>query len=175
MSTTVTRGTRPAQLDGTVWRPDAKASKVSFRVRTYWGLMPVNGRFTDFDGSLRLGDGARAELRLRAASLDTASKKRDEHLRSDEFFDVESHPEVTFTSTRLVDTADGFVAHGELTIAGRSTPLAVPVEFELRSPTAAHLHAEIVVDRKAVGLGWNTAGLIKSSAKLTVDADLTAA
>lgn len=175
MSTTVTQNERMKQLSNTVWRPDATTSKVTFRVRTYWGLKAVKGHFADFDGSLRLGDDARAELRLRAASLDTGSKKRDEHLRSDEFFDVDAHPEVTFVSTRLVDTADGFVAHGELTVAGHTTPLAVPVELELRSATKAHLHAEIVVDRRTVGLDWNTAGLIKSAAKLAIDADLTAA
>ena len=69
---------------------DASASSVEFSVRQFWGLSFVRGRFSRFDGDLKLpADGVgRAELMLEAASVETGNRRRDRHLRSRDYFDA---------------------------------------------------------------------------------------
>src|SRR5271165_2743808 len=111
MSSTQQTVTDPASLVrdqaamGT-WFLDRSASRVGFRAKTFWGLVTVRGRFTDVDGQVEVHSNGTLSARLiiDAASVDTKQKKRDEHLRSGEFFDAAQHPrmeiavdEVTFT------------------------------------------------------------------------------
>ena len=92
-----------------------------------WGLLPVRGRFDRFDGSYDVGpDGTTIELTIDADSLDTGNAKRDEHLRSSDFFDVDDHAQVRFASTRVHQAGDGMLhVVGDLEVAG----IVVPVEF----------------------------------------------
>src|SRR3954471_3168080 len=76
--------------DGT-WRLDPTRSSVEFHVRHFYGLMTVKGEFADYDGTLDLGAEPAVEVVLQPASLNTKMAKRDEHLRSRDFFDVENH------------------------------------------------------------------------------------
>jgi polyisoprenoid-binding protein YceI len=157
------------------WSAVAERSAVSFRCRTYWGLYTVKGQFTQCEGWLSAVPSPRLELRVRAASIDTGNAKRDEHLRSGDFFGVETHPEVIFVCDDLVETANGFVACGDLTIAGHVSRHEVPAQLELLSATRARLHARLEVDRTSVGLAWNGAGgMIKNRVVVEIDAELAA-
>src|SRR3954453_7846168 len=89
-----------ADIADVAWRLDPARSSVEFHVRHFYGLMTVKGEFADYDGTLELGATPAVELTIHAASLDTKRAKRDEHLRSDDFFDVEHHPQVRFVSER---------------------------------------------------------------------------
>ena len=84
------------------WSLDRDGSSVGFTVKTMWGLIPVRGRFDRFAGSYEVGrNGTTIELTIDADSVDTGNGKRDEHLRSSDFFDVDDHALVRFRSTRV--------------------------------------------------------------------------
>src|SRR3954447_2388552 len=84
-------GRRRALGDGS-WRLDPARSSVAFHVRHFYGLMTVKGEFADYESTLDLGATPAVELAIQAATLETKLAKRDEHLRSDDFFDVDHHP-----------------------------------------------------------------------------------
>src|SRR6516164_3603105 len=83
------------------WRLDRRRSTVEFRARHFWGLGTVKGHFDDYDGRLDLGADPAVELTIDAASLQTGNRKRDEHLRSADFFDADHHPQVQFRSDAI--------------------------------------------------------------------------
>src|SRR6478752_2290741 len=101
MATQTTPTTGELLPEGT-WTVDSDVSAVAFAVRGMWGLDKVRGSFGDYRGTLVAHPrGSRGELVISAASLDTANAKRDEHLRSADFFDVERHPEIVFTTSAV--------------------------------------------------------------------------
>ena len=104
-TTTQTTTTDPAApISAGAWRLDPARSSVAFHVRHFYGLMTVKGEFADYDGTLDLGATPAVELTLQATSLDTKLAKRDEHLRSEDFFDVKPRPPAS-TATRCASTA----------------------------------------------------------------------
>src|SRR3954453_23927749 len=127
MSTTDQTPTIPTQVAAPIaagaWRLDPARSSVEFQVRHFYGLMTVKGEFGDYDGTLDLGAEPAVELTLQAASLNTKMAKRDEHLRSRDFFDVENHPQVRFIPDRAELDGDTLRVQGQLEAAGRSIPL----------------------------------------------------
>jgi polyisoprenoid-binding protein YceI len=85
------------------WVVDPGDSVVAFAIK-HLGVVPVRGRFRGFEGTVELGErrgASRAYGRVAAASLDTGNEKRDHHLRSADFFDVDNHPELRFESARI--------------------------------------------------------------------------
>jgi polyisoprenoid-binding protein YceI len=144
------------------WSVDAPRSSVAFAVK-HMLLAKVNGRFRKFDGMLEIGAGApRATGVVKAASIDTNESVRDEHLRlSQDFFDVERYPEISFNSTRI-DYLDGARMRivGELTMRGvtRETELDAQLKRTRREADgderiALELRGEL--DRRDFGLTWN--------------------
>ena len=108
------------------WVLDPARSTVEFRVKHLWGLATVEGHFSRFDGSYTVGpDRREVELIVDAGSLDTGNPRRDEHLRSNAFFDVERSPQVRFTAGDVTGAGNGTLrVRGELEAAGRKVPLA---------------------------------------------------
>src|SRR2546430_2010035 len=104
----------PESIERTRWRIDPGRSRLEFRTRTFWGLMRVEGRFDRYDGRLDLEHDPAIELTIDAASLDTNNKKRDEHLRSADFFDVENHPQVRFVSDSATLSGEHLKTRGRL-------------------------------------------------------------
>jgi polyisoprenoid-binding protein YceI len=108
------------------WTIDASHSEVGFTVRHL--MSKVRGQFTSFEGTLTTGDSldsTRATATVDLNSIDTRDAQRDGHLRSADFFDVETHGQMTFTTTSF----DGAVATGELTLKGVTKPVELEVEF----------------------------------------------
>jgi polyisoprenoid-binding protein YceI len=145
---------------------DTSHSRVSFSVR-HLVIAKVRGEFARYSGTIRLDedDVTRSSVRveLDAASLDTREPKRDDHLRSADFFDVETFPSLTFVSTRVIAEAGKVVrVLGDLTI--RDVTRAVTLEVEdggrVRDPWGgdrAAFTARTRIDRKDFGLRWNVA------------------
>jgi polyisoprenoid-binding protein YceI len=108
------------------WTVDPSRTTVEFEVRHLWGLHTVRGHFDRFDGVYVEGPaGPEIELTIDAASVDTGIAKRDEHLRSHDFFSAELHPKVRFRSTRVTGLGNGNVhVTGALEAAGTTVPLA---------------------------------------------------
>src|SRR3954466_12330666 len=112
MKSTSTPGAATRLTDGS-WRLDPTRSSVVFHVRHFYGLMTVKGEFADYDGTLDLAATPAVELTIQAASLDTKMAKRDEPLRSEDFFDVNRHPQVRFSSDRATLDGDTLRVQGQ--------------------------------------------------------------
>lgn len=122
----------PATLVPTgTWVVDPAHSKVGFAVK-HMGIATVRGEFTEFEGTLEIaGDlsSARAFGSVKAASVDTKESQRDDHLRSPDFFDAETHPELSFESTRIEPIDDEtFRITGDLTLHGVTNEIVLTAE-----------------------------------------------
>ncbi|MDN3354872.1 YceI family protein [Actinomadura sp. DC4] len=118
----------PGYLTGT-WKADPVHSEIAFSVR-HLMVSKARGRFTAYDVTLVTGEDPRASTvtaTIDLASIDTGNEPRDEHLRSADYLDVESYPTMTYRSTGIRQTGDGWVVDGDLTLHGvtRQVPLAV--------------------------------------------------
>ncbi|MFP5375625.1 MAG: YceI family protein [Acidimicrobiia bacterium] len=146
------------------YQVDPSHSVVEFVVR-HLGLAKVRGRFNDFTGTIEVGDdpaGSRVDVTIDAASIDTRDAKRDEHLRSADFLDVESHPTLEFHSTAVRRRGEGWQVDGDLTIRGATRPVTLDLEFEgaVQDPwgmARIGCSATTEVDREEFGLTWNQA------------------
>jgi polyisoprenoid-binding protein YceI len=147
-----------------VWQLDAAASTVAVRHRTFWGLVTVKGTFGAVGGRGEVGpDGsATGTLTLDAATLDTKNKKRDEHLRSADFFDAGNHPEITFAvGSARPGTGDAVEVSGQLTVRGVSRPQTLTARLAAADAEALTLETEFAVDRAGFGLTWNQLGMLR--------------
>ena len=182
MTTTATT-TGLEQLTGT-YDIDASHSSLEFATK-HAMVTTVRGRFADFEGTLHL-DGAnpessRAEVRIKVDSLDSRSEQRDTHLRSADFFDVETYPEITFKSTRAARGRkdDEYVLWGDLTIKDVTREVELNLTFAGTSVdpwggTRVGFEGVTTVNRKDWGLSWNVAletggFLVSEKVKLTLD------
>ncbi|MFF4360482.1 YceI family protein [Streptomyces sp. NPDC001604] len=147
-----------------VWQLDAAASTVALRHKTMWGLVTVKGTFgaVGGQGEVQPDGSATGTLTLDAATLDTKNKKRDEHLRSADFFDTANHPEITFAVRSAKPGAgDTVEVSGQLTVRGISRPQTLTARLAGADADALTLEAEFTVDRGEFGLGWNQLGMIR--------------
>jgi polyisoprenoid-binding protein YceI len=103
------------------WEVDPAHSSVEFSVK-HMGIANVRGRFTQFEGAVEIGDtvsSSTAHGSVTLASIDTNDEQRDGHLRSADFLDVESFPEITFESSRVEPIDDDSTrVFGNLTMHG---------------------------------------------------------
>ena len=169
MSTTLIQPTT------TRWTVEPENSEVEFAVKSFWGLMTVHGHFDRFSGSYEVdADGATAiELTIDADSLDTGHTTRDEHLRSDAFFDVSRHPQLRFTSTRVHHVTDGILhVAGRLEAAGKFVPLEFAATVEYVGDQL-EIETTTIVDQRELGMSSGRLGMIRSPATLHVKARLT--
>jgi polyisoprenoid-binding protein YceI len=144
---------------------DKAHSEAVFQVRHL--VTKVRGRFTDFEGTVII-DEQKPELSsvnftIKAASIDTAEKDRDTHLRSADFFEVEKYPTITFRSTRVVRKSnESFDVTGDFTIRDVTKELTLPVTHlgTAKDPWGNErvgFEAETTLNRKDYGLKWNAA------------------
>lgn len=129
-------------------------------------ITKVRGRFTDFAGEIVIGEApadSSVEVTIRAASVDSSDEKRDGHLRSPDFLNVEQYPTITFRSTSVDLGRDGSAkVTGDLTLRDVTRPVVLDVEFDgaQADPWGGQrlgfsAHADI--DREDWGLTWNVA------------------
>ncbi|MGE0869469.1 MAG: YceI family protein [Kofleriaceae bacterium] len=151
-------------MTATSWEIDHGHSSVNFTVR-HLMVSKVHGRFARWTGVLELDpeDITRSsvDVTIDATSVETKEERRDAHLRSADFLDVENFPTLTFRSTAVERVSDDELAvTGDLTIHGvtRSVKLAVEVGGEVKDPwggTRAGFSAKTMISRKDYGLTWN--------------------
>ena len=170
----------------TTWTIDPVHSSVEFAVR-HLMITTVKGRFTDVAGTVVVDEarpeGATAEITVGVASIDTREAQRDAHLRSADFFDVETFPTLTFRSKGVKDfSSGGFTLVGDLTIHGVTREVALDVTAEGRSKDPwggerAGYSAVTKIKRSDFGLTWNqlleTGGLaVSDEVRITLDVQL---
>ena len=163
---------------------DQSHSHVSFSAR-HLMVTKVRGRFPVTAGKLVIAQDPQqssVEATIDVAAVDSGDPKRDEHLRSADFFDAENYPTVSFRSTKVIDQGDGeFILEGHLTIRDETRPVVLKGEYlgSQDSPwgdTRIGFTAETEVSRKDWGLEWNVAletggVLVGDKVKLTIDAE----
>jgi len=157
-------GNSTAELGTGQWTLDAAASSVAIQNKSMWGLATIKATFAEVGGvGETLADGTgRGTLTVNAASVASGKSKLDVHLRSADFFDVETYPAFTFEADRVVPGAAGSAeVSGRLTILGRTQPLGFTARTSVAGPDEVTLSADVTVDRNAFGMGWNKAGVIK--------------
>ena len=121
---------------------------------------------------------------IQVASIDTRSAQRDEHLRTNDFFDAPSYPEITFVSTRIDQVEEGnFIVSGNLTIRGVTKEISLPIEFlGVQRDPAGQLRAGFEgsrrIDRQQFGVKWSMAlfdpGGMLVSDKITLEFEVSA-
>jgi polyisoprenoid-binding protein YceI len=128
-STTPTTVAIPGYLVGT-WTADPVHSEIGFSVR-HLMVSKTRGRFTSYDVTIVTSEDPLASTvtaTIDLASIDTGFPPRDNHLRSADFFEVEQYPTMTYRSTGIRPTGDGWVIDGDLTLHGVTRPVPLAVE-----------------------------------------------
>ncbi len=164
MSATQTQPqTAVAPLPTGTWQVDPVHSSVEFHVK-HLGIATVKGQFTDFEGTLDVDQtGARARGSVEVASVDTRETQRDEHLRSADFFEVESFPQIEFASTAIRALSDDeFEIDADLTIHGVTRPVTLKASLEgtetdPQGNQRIGVSATAQIDRSDFGMRFNAA------------------
>jgi polyisoprenoid-binding protein YceI len=171
--TTQTAPITDAVVPEGTWHVDPAAGNVGFEVRTMWGLAKVRGTFARYHGTLvAQPQGTGGVLVIEGESLNTDNDKRDGHLRSGDFFDIDHHPEIVFTTNAITARGDDLTISGDLRIGRKSVRLHLPVDVERRNGRL-RLQTTTSVTRASAGLHWNKLGMIRGDAKLALDLELT--
>ncbi|MDX2357646.1 YceI family protein [Dietzia sp. PP-33] len=172
-------------LTGT-WTIDNTHSRLGFVTR-HAMVTKVRGSFNDFQGTVTVPsegvEGASAEVTITASSIDTRNADRDGHLKSNDFFDMETYPEITFRSTKISANGSGGVdVTGDLTIKGQTRSITVPFDYEGTATDPfgnlrAGFEGTTVINRSDFGLTWNAAletGGVLVSEKVTLEIEVSA-
>jgi len=169
------------------WDFDFAHSSVNFHVR-HLMVSKVHGRFTKWNGTLELDENdltkSRLDVTIDAASVDTKEPKRDDHLRSPDFFDVEKFPTLTFKSHSVARVeGDEFRLTGDLTIHGVTREVTLDVVSFGRTADPwgnekAGFGATTKIKRSDYGLLWNAAletggVVVGDDVKIAIDVELT--
>jgi polyisoprenoid-binding protein YceI len=156
-----------------VWNIVPYRSAITFKIKNMWGLLNVKGRFTEFNGDGQLtGKGAvSGRLDIRAASLSTGIGRRDKHLRSADFFDVERFPEISVVVTAVHPT-EGKAAdlRANFAIKGITAPLPLPATITELDDGSIQISGQTKVDRPQFDLSWNKFGMIGTTATAAAEA-----
>ncbi len=141
------------------WSIDPAHSAVEFHVK-HLGLATVKGRAPVVSGTIEGGESPSLEGTVAVSSITTFDENRDAHLQSPEFFDVDRHPELTFSSSSIASDVDGLTVEGELTIKGVTKPVTLTGAFvgtgtDPWGNERLGIDLEAVVDRTQWGLDWN--------------------
>lgn len=143
------------------WQLDPVGTTVEVRTKAMWGLASVKGRFNALEGNGVVSEDGTVSgsIVFDAKSIDTNNKKRDTHLRSDDFFDVAKYPTFTYSVTGARPADDGKLkVTGSLTIKDQSRPLELLVTAIQPAPGRATLTAEAEIDRRDWGMTWAKMG-----------------
>jgi polyisoprenoid-binding protein YceI len=159
------------------WILDPSRSSISLSNRSMGGLARVRGVFRQVSGTGTVSQGGLVSgtLTVDTASVDTGNARRDKHLRSADFFDSDSHPDITFTVEGIRPSLRGVTVTGTLSVRGRGRPLGFDATAAVQPNGEVWLDAEIIINRADFGLTWNLLGLVSMDNAITVHAVFTAA
>lgn len=154
----------PAAASASTWKIDAAHSNVGFKVR-HMMVSNVRGQFDKFSGTVELNDKdltkSKVSVEIDTSSVNTQNDKRDDHLRGGDFFDAKKHPKMTFVSTSIKKSGDGYKVMGKLTLHGVTKAVTLDVEDFTGEVKDAFgnmrrgLSATTKINRKDFGLTWN--------------------
>lgn len=165
---------------------DPAHSRIGFVAR-HAMVTKVRGSFDEFEGTghfdVEQPERTQLELTIKAASIDTRNADRDAHLRSNDFFDMDAHPEITFRSTSVerVDE-EHYRVTGDLTLKGVTKPVTIDFEYQGAAvdPFGNHrigFEGSATINRRDWGVNWNAAleaGGVLVSDKVTLELEVSA-
>ena len=154
----MTAATGTTELSTGKWAIDPAHSSIGFSVRHLVGKM--RGNFETFSGAIVVSDDGTTSVtaEIAVASLHTGDEKRDAHIKSAEFFEVDKYPTATFASTGVKDDGGHYVVDGEFTLKGVTKPISLTLEFNGVNPGMGHgevagFEASVVLNRMDFGIG----------------------
>jgi polyisoprenoid-binding protein YceI len=152
-----------ALADSETFTLDGVHSQVGFKVRHF--VSKVNGRFAEYEGAVNIDrakpEASSVDVTIKTASITTDNARRDDHLRSPDFFDAAKYPTITFKSTKIVAKGNNaYDVTGNFTLHGVTKEITVPVSFmgfikDPRGGEKAGFEASTVINRKDYGIVWN--------------------
>jgi polyisoprenoid-binding protein YceI len=153
----------PQYIAGT-WKLDPAHSELAFSVK-HLAISKVRGTFDTFDVTIVTAEDPKdstIEATIDVASVNTNQKDRDNHLRTSDFFLVEEHPTMTYTSTGITVDGDDFTIEGNLTLRGVTQPVTLKGEFggiitDGYGQTKAGATVSTKINRQEFGVSWNAA------------------
>lgn len=151
-----------------VWNLAPDRSTIAVKSKTFWGLVPVTTRFTEISGNGQLTATGEVfgRVDIKAASLSSGIKKRDEHLRSSDFFDVEKYPDIAVVVTAATPgSGNSAELRTTLTITGTTKPVTVPATVTTLAD-GVRVAVEATIQRGEFGVDGNMAGMMGKDAKL---------
>lgn len=168
------------------WTFDKAHTRIEFVARHM--LSKVRGKFSEYDGTVTIAErpeDSHVEVEIQAASLSTDTQMRDDHLRSDDFLEVEEYPTLSFRSTALRPTGENtFELVGHLTIKGITREVVLDAEFNGWGPSMtpdrpplAAFSARTEIDRHDWDMTWNVAvetggWLVSRKAQIEIETEL---
>ncbi len=160
------------------WQIDPAESELAFETRILFGTIPVRGRYSDYAGELHVDPSGEAsgELLIDAKTVRTGIRKRDNHLKSGDFFAVDEHPHLRFELATLGASPGGSPRlSGTLHVRGRALAIDTEVSLDQVSPDRLRIEADFPVDHRSSGLRETGSGWKKVPESLRAHAALTLA
>jgi polyisoprenoid-binding protein YceI len=155
-----------------VWSVVPEQSAIAVKSKSLWGLAAVKGRFTEFSGDGQLTDPQTVfgRIDIKAASLQTGIRKRDNHLHSADFFDAEKFPDISVVVTTAEPTdGDTVDLRAQLTIKGTTKPVPLKAKVTVLDDGVVRLTTQATVDRKDFGVDGNLMGMVVDKATISGD------
>lgn len=158
-----------------VYNFDKAHTSIGFNVK-HMGLVNVPGYFRDFTGTVNYDpkdvSKSSVEFTAKMTSIDTGVGKRDEHLRSADFFEVEKYPDMTFKSTKVEKRGKDLTVTGDLTMKGITKQISFPAQItgfikDQRGGTRAGVTAEATINRRDFGVNYG--GNLPNGAQMISD------
>lgn len=172
----------PNGLTAGTWNVDVAHSEAAFTVR-HAGIAKVRGTVAITEGAITVGEdlaSSSVSVTLDPSTINTGNESRDGHLKTADFFEVESFPTWTFQSTSVTEDGGDYKIAGDLTIHGVTKPVVLETEFNgvaNANGERAGFSAEVEISRGDFGLTWNSAleaGGVLVSDKVKVAIELSA-
>ena len=143
---------------------DVAHSKVGFEI-PHLVISTVEGRFDKFEGTIEVDaklEKSKVDVKIDVASIDTANKDRDDHLRSPDFFDVAKNANMTFVSKKISGTPEALKITGDLTIKGKTKSVVLDTKYlgtvkDAYGNEKVAFNASTKINRKDFGLTWSKA------------------
>ncbi len=167
--------------DAIKWNLDKSHTSINFSINRFFS--EITGKFTDFDGSINFDSnnlkGSKTEFTIAVNSVNSANEKRDQHLQSTDFFNSETYPKMTFTSTKFKKKSDTeYLIYGKLTIKDKTKDVVLPMKItgEMEHPMAKGVFILSVainatINRTDYGVGtgnWATTMVLSDEVKINI-------
>jgi len=154
------------------WKLVADQSTIAVKAKSMWGLVPVKGRFTEFSGggNVTAPQTVSGSIDIKAASMRTGIRKRDEHMASADFFEAEKFPDIGVVVTGA-DAVDGDTVNlrADLTVKGTTKPIELRTKVTPTGDGGMRLAATGTVNRQDFGVDGNLLGMVGDNATLIGD------